>query len=130
MGHILKILFAQAVMVALTFAAAGTADAGSCKGRHCKAKRYHGEPGVYRYVTAEKTMGTATVTAPVRPGRWGDEVRLPGGTWVDCGRSCENTLRHETVDFWDDMQSRQNSPGYFRFELDLDNGQFYRKRYQ
>jgi len=130
MGHVLKILCLQAVMAAIALASASTADAGSCKGRHCKAKRYHGEPGVYRYVTAEKTMGTATVTAPVRPGRWGDEVRLPGGTWVDCGRSCENTLRHETVDFWDDMQSRQNSPGYFRFELDLDNGQFYRKRYQ
>ena len=130
MGHVLKILCLQAVMAAITLASASTADAGSCKGRHCKAKRYHGEPGVYRYVTAEKTMGTATVTAPVRPGRWGDEVRLPGGTWVDCGRSCENTLRHETVDFWDDMQSRQNSPGYFRFEFDLDNGQFYRKRYQ
>ena len=130
MGHVLKILCLQAVMAAIALASASTADAGSCKGRHCKAKRYHGEPGVYRYVTAEKTMGTATVTAPVRPGRWGDEVRLPGGTWVDCGRSCENTLRHETVDFWDDMQSRQNSPGYFRFEFDLDNGQFYRKRYQ
>ena len=129
MGHVLKILCLQAVMAAMAFGSAGTADAGSCKGRHCK-HRYHGEPGVYRYVTAEKTMGTATVTAPVRPGRWGDEVRLPGGTWVDCGRSCENTLRHETVDFWDDQQARRNSPGYFRFEFDLDNGQFYRRRYQ
>lgn len=129
MGQIIKILCVQAVMAAMTFGLASTADAGACKSRHCAAKRYSDEPGVYRYVTAEKTMGTARVTAPVRPGRWGDEVRLPGGTWVDCGRSCENTLRHETVDFWDDMTHRRNSPGYFRFEFDVDTGEFYRKRY-
>lgn len=126
MGQIIKIL---CVMAAMTFGLTATADAGACKSRHCAAKRYSDEPGVYRYVTAEKTMGTARVTAPVRPGRWGDEVRLPGGTWVDCGRSCENTLRHETVDFWDDMTHRRNSPGYFRFEFDVDTGEFYRKRY-
>ena len=130
MGHVLKILFVQAVMAAMTLGLTATADAGYCKGRHCKAKPYSDGPGVYRYVTAEKTLGVGMVTAPVRPGRWGDEVRLPGGTWVDCGRSCENTLRHETVDFWDDMTSRINSPGYFRFEFDLDTGHFYRKRYQ
>jgi hypothetical protein len=128
MGHVLRILFIQAAIAALTFGLTATADAGYCKSRHCKAKD-HGDDDDYRYVTAEKTMGTARVTAPVRPGRWGDEVRLPGGTWVDCGRSCENTLRHETVDFWDDMTSKTNSPGYFRFEYDLDSGDFYRKRY-
>jgi hypothetical protein len=130
MGHVLRMLLVQAVMAALTLGLTAAADAGTCKGRHCKSQRYADEPGVYRYVTAEKTMGVGIVTAPVRPGRWGDEVRLPGGSWVDCARSCENTLRHNTVDFWDDMTSKTNSPGYFRFELDLDTGQFYRKRYR
>jgi hypothetical protein len=130
MGHVLKILAVQIALAAVTLSFMPTADAGYCKGRHCKVKRHYDEPGVYRYVTAEKTTGTQTVTAPVRPGRWGDEVRLPGGTWIDCGRSCENTLRHETVDFWDDMTNKTNSPGYFRFEFDLDTGAVYRKRYQ
>lgn len=40
------------------------------------------------------------ISAPVREGRFGAEVRLPGGTWISCARSCKDTLRDETVDFW------------------------------
>jgi hypothetical protein len=40
------------------------------------------------------------ITAPVRPARFAPEVRLPGGTWISCARSCRDTLRDETVDFW------------------------------
>lgn len=130
MGQVLKIVFAQAAVAALTFGLPAAADAGYCKHHHCKAERYADEPGVYRYVTAEKTMGVGIVTAPVRPSRLGDQVRLPGGTWVYCEGSCENTLRHQTVDFWDDMTNRRYSPGYFRFDFDVDTGQVYRKRYQ
>lgn len=52
------------------------------------------------YVVAESRFGSATVSGPVRRSRLGWQVRLPGGTWVDCRRSCSETLRVETVDFW------------------------------
>jgi hypothetical protein len=52
-------------------------------------------------VVAESRFGHGTVSAPVRAARHGREVRLPGGTWIDCGRSCSETLRTESVDFWE-----------------------------
>ena len=71
-------------------------------------------------VTAESRYGAATITAPVRRGaRDRLEVRLPGGTWLECGRSCSETLRRETVDFWENHGSGPTSnggsdgPGYF-----------------
>jgi hypothetical protein len=54
------------------------------------------------FVTAESRFGNGTVSGPVRPGRKGSlEVMMPGGTWISCGRSCSETLRVETVDFWE-----------------------------
>ncbi len=53
------------------------------------------------YVVAESRFGNGTMTGPVRFARNGREVRLPGGTWVGCRRSCSETLRVETVDFWE-----------------------------
>jgi hypothetical protein len=41
-----------------------------------------------------------TVSGAVRRGPRGDEVRLPGGTWVPCGFNCYYTLRNATIDFW------------------------------
>jgi hypothetical protein len=52
-------------------------------------------------VVAESRFGNGSVSGPVREGRHGLEVRLPGGTWVGCRRSCSETLRVETVDFWE-----------------------------
>ena len=52
------------------------------------------------YVTAESRFGQGTVSGPVRYGRFGREVRLPGGTWEACRRSCSETLRVETIDYW------------------------------
>jgi hypothetical protein len=71
------------------------------------------------YVTAESRYGGGTVTAPVRPGPRGQpQVRLPGGTWIDCRQTCSDTLRRETVDFW---QSRgpfgPDGPGYLHFRF-------------
>jgi hypothetical protein len=127
MGHGLKILLGAAAASILAAGFAGTADAGHCKGRHCKTERYSDEPGVYRYVVAEQTFGSKVVAAPVRHGRWGDEVRV-GQNWVDCEITCEYTLRRMTVDFWDGQGSGHFvSPGYFRFDFDLDNGQVYRR---
>lgn len=52
------------------------------------------------YVVAESRFGNGTVSGPVRRVRTGYEVRMPGGTWIQCRRSCSETLRVETVDFW------------------------------
>jgi hypothetical protein len=41
-----------------------------------------------------------TISGAVRRGPRGDEVRLPGGTWVPCGFNCYYTLRNATIDFW------------------------------
>ena len=77
------------------------------------------EPGPrYVYVTAESRYGGASITARVRSGPQGRlEVRLPGGTWLECGRSCSDTLRRETVDFWKERGApRQggDGPGYLQ----------------
>ncbi len=52
------------------------------------------------YVVAESEYGNGIVRGPVRHTRLGRQVRLPGGSWVHCGRSCTETLRVKTVDFW------------------------------
>jgi hypothetical protein len=76
-------------------------------------------PADYGYVTAESRYSGAVVTAPVRYGSHRRlEVRLPGGTWIECGRSCRDTLRRETVDFWKDRGypgAGGDGPGYFSF---------------
>ncbi len=128
MGHILKTVLGLAAVSALAAASAGMAEAGRCKGRDCKYERYGDEPGVYRYVTSQATYGGKTVTAPVRPGRWGDQVQLPSGNWVDCEVTCEYTLRRWTVDFWQNVgPDKFVSPGYFRYDYDIDTGEFYRR---
>ena len=77
----------------------------------------HGEQG---YVTAESRYGQQTVTGRVRLSAQGRrEVQLPGGTWIECRRTCSDTLREETIDFWAIRDrwsgSGSDSPGYFRF---------------
>jgi hypothetical protein len=53
------------------------------------------------YAVAVSRYGNGTVTGPVRKTRTGYEVRLPGGVWVGCRTSCAETLRVETVDFFE-----------------------------
>jgi len=60
------------------------------------------------YVTAHSEFGNGMVSGPVRMTSKGPQVRLPGGTWVDCERSCKHTLRLKTVDFW---QSEEGAGG-------------------
>ena len=129
-GRIVRLLFGLAGLSAagmMTFA--GAAEAGKCKrGRDCGHGPYADEPGVYRLVRAEATTGGKVVVAPVRAGEWGDQVRTPGGNWVDCEITCEYTLRRLTVDFWDGVgNSRMISPGYFRYDIDLDTGHVHRR---
>lgn len=59
------------------------------------------------YVVAESKFGNGSVSGPVRPTRLGPQVQLPGGTWEYCRRSCSETLRVETVDFWEGRDSGQ-----------------------
>jgi hypothetical protein len=68
------------------------------------------------FVTAESRFGRGTITGAVRPARYGFEVRLPGGTWIGCRRSCSETLRVETLDFWENQGGRSridNEGGIF-----------------
>jgi hypothetical protein len=49
-------------------------------------------------IVAHSRYLNGSISGPVRAAKYGWEVRLPGGTWVSCRRSCEETLRVETVD--------------------------------
>lgn len=71
------------------------------------------------YVVAESRYGNGTVTGPVRMGRVGPQVRMPGGNWLDCGNNCADTLRRATVDIWENTgsQMRDDGPGYIGFRL-------------
>lgn len=55
-------------------------------------------------VVAESRWGHGTVSGPVRYTRVGRQVRLPNGTWEHCRRSCSETLRVSSVDFWEVQQ--------------------------
>ena len=71
-------------------------------------------------VTAESRYGHGTVSGPVRRSDRGRaEVRLPGGTWLECGRNCSETLRRESVDFWESRDGRHGNqidgPAYLRW---------------
>ncbi len=70
-------------------------------------------------VHAESRWGHGSVSGPVRRGREGWEVRLPRGTWIPCKRSCSDTLRLATVDFWETQgrDAPDGGPGYFRFNF-------------
>ena len=51
--------------------------------------------------------GKGCLAAPTRPGRFNDrEVRLPGGTWIACKLDCKQTLREESVDFFETLNER------------------------
>lgn len=65
---------------------------------------YRGARGYYHdgaVITAESRYGNGSISAPIRRGRGVWQVRLPGGNWTDCRRSCEETLRVQTVDIFE-----------------------------
>ena len=77
--------------LALILAAPASAD---------RWRREPTDPG-YRHITVPSQLDASeSVSGPVRSTPRGDEVRLPGGTWVPCGFNCYFTLRNATVDFW------------------------------
>lgn len=93
-------------LAALTAAAAVTPS--EATGVH--RLRSHYQPG--EVIVAESRFGNGAIQSVVRPGRWGWQVRLPGGSWTDCRRSCEETLRVKTVDFYGDGDNSIDSGGY------------------
>lgn len=65
-------------------------------------RRHHRDyVAVDGYVVAHSRHGNGSVSGPVRETSRGPQVRLPGGTWEYCRRSCSETLRVETVDIWE-----------------------------
>lgn len=56
------------------------------------------------YAIARSRYGNGTVSGPIRHTSVGPQVRLPGGTWEYCRRLCSETLRVESIDFWDSRQ--------------------------
>lgn len=61
------------------------------------------------WVTAVSDYGHGRVSGPTRPSRFGYQVRLPGGSWVDCRGSCAEELRVQTVDFFEAKTMGNNS---------------------
>lgn len=75
-----------------------------------------------RYVVAESQWGNGTISGPVRRGARGVwQVRLPRGTWIDCAWSCSDTLRRQTIDFWQSNgpQAPGSGRGYLRWEFEF-----------
>ncbi len=76
------------------------------------------------YVTAYSDYGNGQVSAPVRHAQFGFQVKLPGGPWIYCETNslflnrllshsdpCSDTLRRQSIDFWETQQEEQGGPG-------------------
>ena len=94
----MKTVLSAAIGLSLTLGLIATADAQS---------RTRG-PGA-GIVSACSIYGNGCTTAPIRRAGNDYEFRLPGGTWVSCKQSCKDTLRRETVDFWDTQRENGGS---------------------
>jgi hypothetical protein len=68
----------------------------------------------YSTVTAKSRYGVQTISGLTRPSTFGREVRLPGGTWIDCAGDCRETLREETIDFFYKLQERSGDGAHRR----------------
>ncbi len=64
-------------------------------------------------VIAQSRVGNGSITASVRQTALGYEVQLPSGTWIPCRRDCAETLRVETVDFWEAQNGTAKECGIF-----------------
>lgn len=95
--------------IVMTLAGAVTADAG-----RLGISRDYGYNGLEEgFVVARSRFGNGTISGPVRATSLGPQVRLPGGTWEYCRRSCSETLRVETVDQWEARQGIGGECGIF-----------------
>ncbi len=95
---LMKTVLSAAMGLPLIFGLIATADAQS----------RNRSPGA-GVVSACSIYGNGCTTAPIRRAGNDYEFRLPGGTWVSCKQSCKDTLRRETVDFWDTQRENGGS---------------------
>ena len=106
--------------VAVAAAALALVCAATVIGTASEAEARRRPPPAYDgYVTAESRWGHGTASGPVRRGKWGWQVRLPGGTWVDCVRNnCSETLRLQALDMFESMgrDAIDGGPNYFHWE--------------
>jgi hypothetical protein len=84
-----------AALAVLAGLAALSASTGSADARYGRA--YEDSAAV----TAYSRHGNGSISGEIRRGATGWQVRLPHGTWVYCRRSCEETLRVQTVDIFE-----------------------------
>jgi hypothetical protein len=85
----------KAVLAIAAGLAALSASAGTAEARYGRAYVDGGT------VTATSRHGNGSISGVIRRGRNAWEVELPHGTWVACRRSCEETLRVQTVDIFE-----------------------------
>jgi hypothetical protein len=106
----------RSIVLMLATAAALAGCAASSEPSHLGGDKMGGKmsgDGIVTQVTIESRYGHGSVSGPVRKGARNLEVRLPGGTWIDCARNCAETLRRETVDFWENHgRDGQDGPDY------------------
>lgn len=57
-------------------------------------------------VTACSSYDSRCYTAGLVRSPVGWQLRLQSGTLIDCGVTCDDTLRRATVDFWEDQRER------------------------
>lgn len=91
-------------VIAATVLFAATVNLVSMPGAHAGRliQRDHGYDGIEEgHVVARSRHNNGSVSGAVRMTDLGPQVRLPGGTWEYCRRSCSETLRVETVDRWE-----------------------------
>lgn len=62
-------------------------------------------------VTACSKYSNGCYSAPLRETRLGPQMRLKGGTWVYCRGDCRDSLREDTVDFWETLRERSGDGG-------------------
>lgn len=55
-------------------------------------------------VTACSKYSNGCYSAPLRETRLGPQMRLKGGTWVYCRGDCRDSLREDTIDFWETLR--------------------------
>jgi hypothetical protein len=96
----LRFAAARLALASMLVVAGGlVAQEASADGGYGNGRRAPGYGG--GYVVTESWMGGGRVGGTVRRTPLGRQVQLPGGSWIYCRRSCAETLRAETVDFWD-----------------------------
>jgi len=103
----------RAAFAAVLLAVAGAVPAAVLTALPADAGRLLRRPAEGSVAVAQSRFGNGSVSGPVRVTSTGYEVRLPGGAWVGCRRSCSETLRVQTVDFYENNGSLT---GYGTFE--------------